>query len=143
MIDVKKIMEYIPHRYPFLLVDRVVEVEPMKSITAIKNVSMNEPHFQGHFPGNPIMPGVLIVEALAQASGIMVTVGNEEEGKLGVLTGIDGCKVRRQVVPGDTLTLKAEIVKMKRGIVKVKATATVEDEVACAAEITFALIDQP
>jgi len=142
MLDVKEIMNLLPHRYPFLLVDKVIEIEPMEKIVAIKNVTANEPHFQGHFPENPIMPGVLIVEAMAQACGIMVTYKSEEEGKLGVLTGVDNCKVRRQVVPGDTLTIEAEILKVKRGIVKAKASAKVGDELACAAEITFALINK-
>ena len=141
MLSINEIKKILPHRYPFLLVDKVIEVEPGKSIKAVKNVTMNEPFFQGHFPEYPIMPGVLIVEALAQTAGIMMVYQSTEfEGKLGVFAGIDEIKFRKQVVPGDVLHLQAELVASKRGIVKAKVTATVDEKVAAEGVITFAMI---
>ena len=137
-IEIQKI---IPHRYPFLLVDRITEVEPGKSAVGIKNVSVNEPFFQGHFPGNPIMPGVLIVEALAQTAAVAGLMLEENKGKLGVFTGIDSMKFRRQVVPGDTLKLETKFLVYKLGMGKVKAVASVDGEVAAEGEIRFAIID--
>jgi len=137
-IDVQNI---IPHRYPFLLIDKVLEVEPGKKAVAIKNISINEPFFQGHFPGNPIMPGVLIVEALAQTACVAGLLLEENKGKLGVFTGIDSMKFRKQVVPGDTLKLEAEFLVFKMGMGKVKVLATVDDQVAAEGEIRFAMID--
>ncbi|WP_010246311.1 3-hydroxyacyl-ACP dehydratase FabZ [Acetivibrio cellulolyticus] len=137
-IDVQSI---IPHRYPFLLVDKILEVEPGKRAVGIKNVTANEPFFQGHFPGNPIMPGVLIVEALAQTACVAGLLMEENKGKLGVFTGIDGMKIRRQVVPGDTLKLEAEFLVFKMGMGKVKVRATVDGDVACEGEIKFAMVD--
>lgn len=137
-IDIQKI---IPHRYPFLLVDKILEVEPGKRIVGIKNVSANEPFFQGHFPGNPIMPGVLIVEALAQTACAAALLLEENKGKLGVFTGIESMKFRRQVVPGDTLRLEAEYLVFKLGMAKIKVLATVDGQVAAEGEIKCALID--
>jgi 3-hydroxyacyl-[acyl-carrier-protein] dehydratase len=137
-IDVQKIL---PHRYPFLLIDKVVEMEEGKSVKAIKNVTINEPFFQGHFPGNPIMPGVLICEALAQAGAIMLLSTPENKGKLGVFTGINNFKFRRQVVPGDTLELNAELITYRHGMGKANVKATVEGQVAAMGEISFAVID--
>lgn len=137
-IDIQNI---IPHRYPFLLIDRVEEVEPMKRAVAIKNVTVNEPFFQGHFPGNPIMPGVLIVEALAQTAAVAGLITEENKGKLGLFTGIDSIKFRRQVVPGDTLRLEAEFLVFKMGMGKVKVTATVDGQLAAEGEIRFAIAD--
>lgn len=137
-IDIQKIL---PHRYPFLLVDKVVEIEEGKSITGIKNVTINEPFFQGHFPGNPIMPGVLITEALAQVGAVLLLSMPENKGKLGVFTGINNFKFRRQVVPGDTLTLHAELLLYRHGMGKANVRATVGDEVAAMGEISFAVID--
>ncbi|HHW30909.1 MAG TPA: 3-hydroxyacyl-ACP dehydratase FabZ [Clostridiaceae bacterium] len=136
-IDIQSI---IPHRYPFLLVDKIIEIEPGKRAVGIKNVTINEPFFQGHFPGNPIMPGVLIVEALAQTACVAGLMLEENRGKLGVFTGIESMKFRRQVVPGDTLKLEAEFLVFKMGMGKVKVKATVEDQVAAEGEIKFALI---
>ena len=138
-IEIQKI---IPHRYPFLLVDKIVEMEPGKRAIGIKNVTINEPFFQGHFPGNPIMPGVLITEALAQVAAVTCMNLEENKGKLGVFTGIDNCKFRRQVVPGDVLRLEVEMTALRRGIGKASAKALVGDELACSADLTFALIDQ-
>jgi 3-hydroxyacyl-[acyl-carrier-protein] dehydratase len=140
MLSNIEIRNIIPHRYPFLLVDKVIELEPGKRVTAVKNVTTNEPFFQGHFPGDPIMPGVLIVEALAQTAGISVAVLEENKGKLGVFSGIDGLKFKRQVVPGDVLTLEAEITACKLGMVKAKVRASVDGQMAAEGEIKFMLI---
>ncbi|NLL07093.1 MAG: 3-hydroxyacyl-ACP dehydratase FabZ [Clostridiaceae bacterium] len=137
-VDIQKI---IPHRYPFLLVDKILEVEPGKRAVGIKNVTANEPFFQGHFPQNPIMPGVLIVEALAQTACVAGLIMEENKGKLGVFTGFEKIKFRKQVVPGDTLKLEAEYIVFKMGMGKVKVVATVDDQVACEGEIRFAMID--
>lgn len=136
-----EIQGIIPHRYPFLLVDKVIELEPGKRVTGLKNVTVNEPFFQGHFPGNPIMPGVLIVEALAQTAGIAVAIQEESKNKLGVFAGIESMKFKRQVVPGDTLMLEAEILANKMGIVKAKVKATVEGQMAAEGEIKFAMVN--
>lgn len=138
-MDIQQIKEVIPHRYPFLLVDKVLEMEEGKRVVAIKNVTANEPFFQGHFPDYPVMPGVLIVEALAQVGAIGVLHMEANKGKIGFLAGLDKCRFRRQVVPGDQLLLEVEITRMKGPIGKGKGIATVNGEVACEAEITFAI----
>ncbi|MBS7299177.1 MAG: 3-hydroxyacyl-ACP dehydratase FabZ [Eubacteriales bacterium] len=137
-IDIQKIL---PHRYPFLLVDKITEMEEGKRAVGIKNVTVNEPFFQGHFPSNPIMPGVLIVESLAQVGAVMLLSMPENKGKLGVFTGINSMKFRRQVVPGDTLLLEAELVTYRHGMGKANVKATVDGAVAAAGEISFAVID--
>lgn len=137
-IDIQKIL---PHRYPFLLVDKVTELEEGKKAVGIKNVTVNEPFFQGHFPGNPIMPGVLIVESLAQVGAVMLLSIPENKGKLGVFTGINSMKFRRQVVPGDTLLLEAELITYRHGMGKANVKATVDGAVAAAGEISFAVIE--
>lgn len=140
MLNNLDIRGIIPHRYPFLLVDKVLELEPGKKIVAVKNVSANEPFFQGHFPEFPIMPGVLIVEALAQAAGICANAEQQGEGnKLGVFASIDEMKFKRQVVPGDVLRLEAEILSMKMGVVKASVIATVEGKTAAEGQIKFAM----
>jgi len=123
------------------LIDKVIEVEPGKRAVGIKNVTANEPFFQGHFPSNPIMPGVLIVEALAQTACVAGLMLEENKGKLGVFTGIESMKFRRQVVPGDVLKLEAEFLAFKMGMGKAKVLATVDGEVAAEGEIKFAMID--
>lgn len=138
LMDVEQIKKALPHRYPFLFVDRVLEMSDTR-IVAIKNVTANEAFFQGHFPQKPVMPGVLIVEALAQTGGIMMLTRGENQGKLAYLIGVDQAKFRRMVVPGDTLRFEVEVVKMKSKIGVVKGTAWVGDEEACSAEIMFAL----
>lgn len=138
-MDIEQIKETIPHRYPFLLVDKVLEIEEGKRVVALKNVTVNEPFFQGHFPNYPVMPGVLIVEALAQAGAIAVLGMEGNEGKIGFLAGLDKCRFKRQVQPGDQLKLDVEIIRIKGPIGKGKAVATVDGEVACEAEITFAI----
>ena len=141
LMDVNEIMKQIPHRYPFLLIDRVLEMEPGKKGVGIKNVSINEPFFQGHFPGTPIMPGVLIVEAMAQLGAVIVLSLPENQGKLAYFAGIDGMRFRRQVVPGDQLHLEVEITKMRGSLGKGIARALVEGEVAAEGKIMFALGD--
>lgn len=141
MLNNIEIQKILPHRYPFLLVDKIVEMEEGKKAVGIKNVTVNEPFFQGHFPGNPIMPGVLIVESLAQVGAVMLLSMPENKGKLGVFTGISNMKFRRQVVPGDTLTLEAELLTYRHGMGKAAVKATVEGQVAAAGEISFAVIE--
>lgn len=138
-MDIQEIKEVIPHRYPFLLVDKVLEVEEEKRVVGLKNVTANEPFFQGHFPDYPVMPGVLIVEALAQVGAIAVLGMEKNKGKIGFLAGIDKCRFKRQVKPGDQLTLEVEITRIKGPIGKGKGVATVDGEVACEAEIMFAI----
>ena len=139
-IDVREIMRCLPHRYPFLLVDRVTEFETNKRIKALKNVTINEPFFMGHFEQYPVMPGVLIIEALAQAAGILSirSVGERPENELYFFVGIDSARFKRQVVPGDQLTLEVEQLSMKRGIAKYNARALVDGQVACEAQIMCA-----
>jgi 3-hydroxyacyl-[acyl-carrier-protein] dehydratase len=139
MLDIEQIKEIIPHRYPFLLIDRILEVEEGKSAVGIKNVSANEEFFNGHFPDYPVMPGVLIVEALAQVGAVAMLKKEENRGRLAFFAGIDGCRFKKQVKPGDQLRLEVEIVRLRGPIGKGKAVATVDGEVACEAEITFAL----
>ncbi|WP_024303095.1 3-hydroxyacyl-ACP dehydratase FabZ [Pseudogulbenkiania sp. MAI-1] len=139
-IDVREIMKYLPHRYPFLLVDRVVEFEANKRVKALKNVTINEPFFVGHFEQYPVMPGVLIIEALAQAAGILSikSQGERAENELYFFVGIDNARFKRQVVPGDQLVMEVEELTSKRGIAKYKARALVDGQVACEAEIMCA-----
>ncbi|MFP7479798.1 3-hydroxyacyl-ACP dehydratase FabZ [Terribacillus saccharophilus] len=139
MYDVQQIQEIIPHRYPFLLVDQITEIEEGKRAVGKKNVTINEPFFQGHFPDYPVMPGVLIIEALAQTGAFAMLMKEENKGKIGFLAGVDKCRFKRQVKPGDTLKLEVEIVRLKGPIGKGKAIATVDGELACEAEITFAI----
>lgn len=136
-LNVQEIMEIIPNRYPILMVDKVIELEPGKKVVAIKNVTYNEQFFPGHFPGEPVMPGVLILEALAQTGSIPLLKMPEFEGKTGYLGGIDKVKFRQKVVPGDVLRLEMEIVKLKGNIGVGKATAIVEDKKVCEALMTF------
>lgn len=138
-MDIKEIKATIPHRYPFLLVDKVIEVEEGKRIVGIKNVTINEPFFEGHFPDYPVMPGVLIIEALAQVGAIAMLSKEENKGKLGFLAGVDKCRFKRQVKPGDQLKLTVEITRVKGAIGKGKGIATVDGEIACEAEIMFAI----
>jgi 3-hydroxyacyl-[acyl-carrier-protein] dehydratase len=136
-LESAEIMRILPHRYPFLLVDRVVELEPGKRAVAIKQVSANEPQFTGHFPGRPIMPGVLMVEALAQTAGIAVLTLEEYRGKIGLFAGIDECRFRRLVLPGDTLRLVVTVEKLRGMFGRVKAVASVDDEVAVEATLSI------
>jgi len=141
MLNNLEIRAFIPHRYPFLLVDKILELEPGKKAVGIKNVTANEPYFQGHFPEYVIMPGVLIVEALAQMVGIAVAINEKSENKLGVLSRIDGMKFKRKVVPGDTLKLEVEILVSKLGLIKAKVTASVDGQIAAEGEIKIMMTD--
>jgi 3-hydroxyacyl-[acyl-carrier-protein] dehydratase len=131
------IMTILPHRYPFLLIDRVVEVEPGQRVVALRNVTANEPQFTGHFPGRPIMPGVLLVESLAQAGAVAVLSFPENRGKLVLFAGIDDCRFRRIVIPGDTLRLEITVEKLGRVSGRARAVATVDGEVAVEATLSF------
>ena len=133
-----EIRDLIPHRYPFLLVDRIEELEPGVRALGIKNVSQNEPFFEGHFPDHPVMPGVLIIEALAQVGAVGVMAGGEHRDKLALFAGIDGVRFRRQVLPGDVLTLEVEIGRLKGRAGRGTGRATVGDERVCEAELMFA-----
>jgi 3-hydroxyacyl-[acyl-carrier-protein] dehydratase len=136
--DIRRVL---PHRYPFLLVDRILEVsDDGKKAVAIKNVTANEPFFQGHFPDNAIMPGVLIVEALAQAGGAALLGSQARDGQLAMLAGIDGFRFRRPVVPGDTLRLEVELTRMRGPIGRIHARALVDGQLAAEGDITFALV---
>ena len=138
----EQIQGLLPHRYPFALVDRVIEHEPGKRAVAIKNVTFNEPQFQGHFPGRPLMPGVLIVEAMAQVGGLIVTQMPDLPKGLFVFAGIDGVRFRRPVVPGDQLVISCELLSLKRQrFGKVRAQAMVDGELVCAGELMFSLVD--
>ncbi len=136
-INILEIMKQLPHRHPFLLVDRILDVEAGKSIKGLKNVTMNEPHFMGHFPDYPVMPGVLIVEALAQVSGILSVLSNgpRQDNEIYFFAGIDNCRFKRQVIPGDSLILESEIITLKRGIGKYQARALVDGTIAAEAEL--------
>ncbi len=144
VLDIQQILSMLPHRYPFLLVDRVLELEPGVRIKAYKNITFNENFFQGHFPGKPIMPGVLIMEALAQAGGLFVvkTLDITAADKLFLFTGIDSAKFRRPVVPGDQLMLHAEVVRRKMNIWKMQGRATVDGELVAEGVFSAAVVDK-
>ncbi len=141
MDDIREILKYLPHRYPFLMVDRVTDFEANKSLKALKNVTYNEPIFTGHFPQSPIFPGVLILEALAQSAALMAfksMEGYPSEKTLYLLVGIDKARFKRQVIPGDQLNFEVTVLKEKRGIWVFKATAHVDGVLACSAEVLIA-----
>jgi len=143
VFDIKSIMQNLPHRYPFLLVDRVVEFVKGERIVALKNVTINEPYFQGHFPDTPIMPGVLIVEAMGQAGGVLVTrsLPPEKQGKLIYFMGFDDVRFRKPVVPGDQLILELEMLKLRSKVVKMAGVAKVEGKIVAEAKLMAAYGD--
>ncbi|MFC0272334.1 3-hydroxyacyl-ACP dehydratase FabZ [Metabacillus herbersteinensis] len=139
MLNIQQIKEIIPHRYPFLLVDQILEIEEGKRAIGLKNVTANEEFFNGHFPDYPVMPGVLIVEALAQVGAVAMLSKEENKGRLAFFAGIDNCRFKKQVTPGDQLRLEVEIIRLKGPVGKGKAIATVNGELVCETEIMFAL----
>ncbi len=139
ILSAVEIQKIIPHRYPFLLVDRIIELEPMKRAVGIKNVTVNENFFQGHFPGTPIMPGVLILEAMAQVGGVAMLYGDDYRGKLALFAGMDRVKFRKPVVPGDQLRMVAEIIKVRSSMGKLWAEAYVDDQLVVEGEFLFAI----
>jgi 3-hydroxyacyl-[acyl-carrier-protein] dehydratase len=142
MMNIKDIQNLLPHRYPFLMVDRIVEIEPEKRAVGIKNVTINEEFFQGHFPGNPIMPGVLIVEALAQVAGILAFQSGASEGASVYFLSIEKAKFRRPVVPGDQLRLEVSVLQFRGNVWKFAGNAFIEDKIAAEAEFTAMVTDR-
>ena len=138
-LTIAQIQEIIPHRYPFLLVDKIIEVEWGKRAVGLKNVTMNEWFFQGHFPTYPVMPGVLILEALAQVGAVALLGMDEYKGRIGFFGGIDGVRFKKQVVPGDVLRLETQVTQVRGPVCKANGIATVNEQVACRAEMTFAI----
>ena len=143
LLDITQIQAILPHRYPFLLVDRIIEYEPGKRVVGIKNVTLNEPFFQGHFPGAPVMPGVLIVESMAQTAGVMMLANlPDRDQKLVFFTGIDGAKFRRPVVPGDQLRLELTVLRLRPRYIKLRGEAYVDGQLVAEAEISSSLVDR-
>jgi|SRR5512143_3056017 beta-hydroxyacyl-ACP dehydratase FabZ len=143
LLDINQIEAILPHRYPFLLVDRIVDYEPGKRVVGLKNVTLNEPFFAGHFPGAPVMPGVLIVEAMAQTAGVMMLASlPDRQTKLVFFTGIDGAKFRHPVVPGDQLKLVLTVLKLRPRYIKLRGEAYVDGQLVAEAEISSALVDR-
>ena len=140
ILEIDAIKEILPHRYPFLLVDRILELEPGQRAVGLKNVTANEPFFQGHFPQRAIMPGVLIIEAMAQVGGVMILVMDEHRGKMAYLGTVDGVKFRRPVVPGDTLEMHTEMRRIRGNMGRVHCSARVGGQEVAEAEIMFALV---
>lgn len=143
MMDIDGILKTLPHRYPFLMVDRILELEPGRRAVGIKNVTVNEPHFTGHWPENPVMPGVLVLEAMAQVGGVFLLCTAEHRGKLAYFGGVDKVRWRRAVRPGDQLRIEAEMIKIRGTIGKVAIEARVDGELACHGEFSFALVENP
>lgn len=142
VLDINEIKKILPHRYPLLLVDRILEIEPMKRAVGIKNITVNEVQFLGHFPNEPIMPGVLLIEAMAQVGGVAMLYPEENRGKIAVFAKIDNVRFRRQVVPGDQVVTTAEVTKIMRGNMGIiHCEGKVEGKVACECDCTFAIMD--
>lgn len=142
MIDIRGILDALPHRYPFLMVDRILELEDDKRVVGLKNITINEPFFQGHFPSKPIMPGVLITEAMAQVGGVMMLNSRKNKTITPYLTGIDKLRFRKPVQPGDQLIIEAKVLGIKGGIGKIKAEARVNQDIVAEGEMMFALIEE-
>ena len=141
MMDVEQIRAVLPHRYPFLLVDKILEVVPGKSAKGYKNVTINEEFFQGHFPGHAVMPGVLILESMAQVAGVLLLSSTDNSGKLALFAGMEKVRFRNPVLPGDVLTTEVEVICIRGAMAKVKATSTIGDKTAAEGEFTFVLAD--
>ena len=142
-IGIERIMEHLPHRYPFLLVDRVLEFEPEKRIVGLKNVTISEPYFQGHYPGHPVMPGVLIIEAMAQAGGLLLMDSvSDRENKVVYFMSLDKVKWRKPVIPGDQLLLEVEMVQFRRNVCKLRGVARVEGKVVAEADMMAGIVDR-
>ncbi len=140
-LDIREIQKVLPHRYPMLLVDRILELEPMKRAVGIKNITMNESQFMGHFPGDPIMPGIMLIEAMAQVGGVAMLYPEENRGKIAVFGKIDKVRFRKQVVPGDQLVTTAIVTKVRGTMGVISCRGTVEGELACEGEFFFAIMD--
>lgn len=139
-LKIKEIFEYLPHRFPMLLVDRIIDVEPNKRCVGLKNVTINEPFFEGHYPGMPIMPGVLIIEAMAQAGAVILLSEPEYSGMVPIIGAIDNVKFKRPVVPGDQLISEIELLWIRNSVGRISCKATVEGELAASMEMTFKLV---
>ena len=141
MIDITEIKKMLPHRYPFLLVDRVLEIVPKQKIIALKNVTSNEEFFNGHFPARPVMPGVLIIESMAQTAGLLMLSQEEHQGKIPYFTGIDNARFRKTIVPGDQIIMEVEVIRLKGSVGKVHAVARVDGQIATEADLMFVVSD--
>lgn len=140
MMEIQTLLEYLPHRYPMLLVDRILELETGKRCKGLKNVTINEPFFQGHYPGNPVMPGVLIIEAIAQAGCVLLLTDPALKGQIPILGAIENVRFRRPVLPGDQLISEIELLWFRNQMGKIKGTGTVDGELACTIEVSFKLV---
>ena len=138
-MDILEILDVLPHRYPFLLVDRIIDLEPGVKAVGIKNVTINEPHFAGHFPGRPIMPGVLLIEAMAQVGACALFSQESNRGQLGFLAGVDKMRFKKQVIPGDTLVITSQVLKLKSGFGWFQGEVRANDELVCRGEIMFGI----
>ncbi|MDD2585647.1 MAG: 3-hydroxyacyl-ACP dehydratase FabZ [Syntrophomonadaceae bacterium] len=138
-LDIKEIMNILPHRYPFLMVDKIIDLVPGKKATGLKNVTINEPYFTGHFPGQPVMPGVLMIEAMAQVGACALLSDENYKGSLAYLAGVDRIRFKRQVVPGDSLLITTELVTLKGSIGKGKGTISADGNLVCGGEFLFAI----
>lgn len=139
MLGINQIKTMLPHRYPFLLVDRVLEIVPKQRLVALKNVTVNEGFFNGHFPQEPVMPGVLIIESMAQAAGLVMLTEEEHKGKIPYFTGIDKARFRKTIVPGDQIIIEIDVLRIKGNVGKVKAIAKVDNQIATEAELMFVM----